>query len=64
MIVVEIDILIDTFLDSSKNDENMSDEFFDELKNVVNRHKNESFNKIKRNIRKQKLEKINKRNGM
>ncbi len=40
----------------------MSDEFFDELKNAIDRHKNKSYNKIQRDIRKRKIKKINNNN--
>lgn len=59
-----IDNIIDKyeFLDESKIDENMSDEFFDELKNAIERHKNETHNKLQRHIRKSKLKKISNNN--
>jgi predicted nucleic acid-binding protein len=58
----EIDSIINKFLDESKIEENMSDEFFDELKNAIDRHKNKSYNKIQRDIRKRKIKKINNNN--
>lgn len=60
----EINNIIDKYKNSDEFviDDNMTDEFFNELQNAIDRSKNELYNKILKDDRKRKIKKLNKNN--